>query len=94
VSARVRHVGIVVIACRQLAGVMLRIGQGFVPLVFRFLVERVVPVQRLELGIQLVSRLILAARRPEGLALSSLDLGRISAAPALELEVLADRVIQ
>ena len=35
-----------------------------------------------------------AADRPEGLAFGTLDLGGIGAAPALEVEVLADRVVE
>ena len=35
-----------------------------------------------------------AANRAERLALGALDLGRVGAAPALEVEVLADRVVE
>jgi hypothetical protein len=48
----------------------------------------------LEVGVRRRPATRPATNRTESLLLSSLDLGRICASPALEVQMLADRVVQ
>jgi hypothetical protein len=74
------------------------LGSGFVPC--RLVFVRVAVVLVLLVGLKLVAyqcgRLGLrsSSHRPERLALGALDLGRVGASAPLEVQVLADRVVE
>jgi hypothetical protein len=94
VRRRLRRVEIVVIVRRHWRLAVRRLGRVRVPILLVGLVVEAVVAYRLVASIGTAGFLVAAANRPERLAFGTLDLGRIGTPSALELQVLANRVVE